>query len=140
MTQESVTIAGYCYDPHPFPFAPGDTSSAIDGQGWFSRLAPRSPHCGDYEAGNGVRDSVLGLVSELSRTEQTASVPLTLRQNEWDVPGEISDEAILAEMVRYEPHELVVRIPPKRTRIIRARGVIRVKARPRPIEPEDYGL
>jgi len=71
--------------------------------------------------------------------EKTASLPLALRENEWDTPGEITEEDILAEMVKYEPHELVVRIPPKRTRIIRATGVIRVRARPRPIEPEDYG-
>ena len=71
--------------------------------------------------------------------EKTASMPLTLRENECDTPEEVSDEAILAEMVKYGPDELVVRMPPRKTGIIRAKGVIRVKAKPRPIEPENHG-
>ncbi len=70
--------------------------------------------------------------------KKTGSASLLTEKTEWEVPGEITDEDILAEMVRYEPHGLVVRMPPKRTRVIRARGVIRVKAKPRPIEPEGY--
>lgn len=69
------------------------------------------------------------------KPQEIKSVSLTTVETEWHVSESISDEAILAEMVKYEPHELVVRIPPKRTRVIRASGLIRVRARPRPIEP-----
>ncbi len=72
--------------------------------------------------------------------EKAASMPVALKEIECDEAEGISDEDILAEMVKYEPHELVVRMPPKRSRIVRARRVIRVKAKPRPIEPDEYDV
>ena len=70
--------------------------------------------------------------------EKTASVPVATEETERGAPDEISDEAILAEMVKYEPHELVVRIPPKRSTSVRVRITEVRKAKPRPIEPDPY--
>jgi len=70
--------------------------------------------------------------------EKTASVPVAAEEAERHVPEEISDEAILAEMVKYEPHELVVRIPPKKSTSIRVRITEVRKAKPRPIEPDPH--
>jgi len=121
MTQESVAIRADRYDSHLFLFAPGDTTSAMDSWDWFRRLDPRRMPWEVFGERNGIPGSAFGPVSVLSGTEHSTSVPVALRENEWDVRGDISDEAILAEMAKYEPHELAVRIPPKSTYKIRAR-------------------
>ncbi|MBN1592830.1 MAG: hypothetical protein JW941_06225, partial [Candidatus Coatesbacteria bacterium] len=54
-----------------------------------------------------------------------------------DSYGEISDEAILAKMMKYQPEDLVVRIPPKGRSSIKVRIVQVRKAKPHPIEPDD---
>lgn len=71
-------------------------------------------------------------------SKKTASVTFPIEETERGAPDEISDEAILAEMVKYEPHELIVRMPPKRTYKVRVRITEVRKAKPRPIEPEPY--
>jgi len=70
--------------------------------------------------------------------KKAASTSLAVEETERREPEEISDEAILAEMVKHEPHELVVRIPPKKSTSIRVRITEVRKAKPRPIEPDPY--
>jgi len=90
-----------------------------------------------------MRDSVFGLMSELSGIEMSTSVPVALRENEWDELGEISDEAHGAtDEGLFDDHDeglfeydLVVQMPPKE----RFKVVMRIrsvkKAEPPELDP-----
>ncbi|MCD6327148.1 hypothetical protein J7M28_06305 [bacterium] len=135
MTQASVLIANHPLGPRGIPFTTGGTSSTIDGRGCYFRPVPISSDFGSLKAGKGLRESVLGQEHELRGTERSFSPPSALRENEWSVPEEISDEADFSTDEGLFEYDLAVQLLPKEKRkvVMRIRNV--GKAEPPELDP-----